>query len=75
MSSIVETHCHHGASGTKIPKLSSLNPIQAGLFWNHIGGGKQIEEKQKGGAQCVHIVAPPSVSPLFVVQLPLNLAC
>ena len=39
-----------------------LNPIQAGLFWNHIGWG--------GG----HIV-PPSVSPLFVIQLPLNLAC
>ena len=37
-------------------------PIQAGLFWNHIGWG--------GG----HIV-PPSVSPLFVIQLPLNLAC
>ena len=34
-----------------------FNPIQAGLFWNHIGCG------------------PHSVSPLFVVQLPLNLAC
>ena len=40
---------------------SNFNPIQAGLFWNHIGWG---------GTLC-----PPSVSPLFVIQLPLNLAC
>ena len=40
--------------------VEELNPIQAGLFWNHIGWGG-------------HIVPP--VSPLFVVQLPLNLAC
>ena len=36
------------------PKVN-VNPIQAGLFWNHI--------------------VPPSVSPLFVIQLPLNLVC
>ena len=41
--------------------ISILNPIQAGVFWNHIGWG---------GGQIV----PPSVSPLFVVQLQLNLA-
>ena len=37
----------------------NVNPIQAGVFWNHIDWG--------------HIV-PPSVSLLFVVQLPPNLA-
>ena len=35
-----------------------LNPIQAGVFWNHIGWG--------GGGD--------NVSPLFVVQLQPNLA-
>ena len=44
-------------------KKIGLNPIQAGLFWNHIGWE---------GAHCA---PPPSVSLLFVVQLPLNLAC
>ena len=39
--------------------LDQFNPIQAGVFWNHIGLG--------------HIVSP-SVSLLFVVQLPPNLA-
>ena len=34
-----------------------INPIQAGLFLNHI------------------VPPSPPVSPLFVVQLPLNLAC
>ena len=33
---------------------SNLNPIQAGVFWNHIGFG---------GTLC-----PPSVSPLFMNQ-------
>ena len=37
---------------------SYLNPIQAGVFWNHIGWG-------------VHCA--PSVSPLFVVQLQLGM--
>ena len=36
-----------------------INPIQAGVFWNHIGWG---------GTLC------PPVSPLFVVQLQPNLA-
>ena len=36
----------------------SINPIQAGVFWNHIGWGHNV---------------PPSVSPLFAVQLQLNL--
>ena len=39
--------------------ITLLNPIQAGVFWNHIDWN--------------HIV-PPSVSPLFVVQLQPNLA-
>ena len=39
------------------PGTDKVNPIQAGVFWNHIGWG--------GG----HIV-PPSVSPLFVIQSP-----
>ena len=42
---------------SEVSYLNGINPIQAGLFWNHIGW------------------APPCVSPLFVVQLPLNLAC
>ena len=37
-----------------------FNPIQAGVFWNHIGWR--------------HNVPPPLVSPLFVVQLQPNLA-
>ena len=41
-------------------QIRSFNPIQAGVFWIHIGWG----------AQC----PPPSVSPLFVVQLQPNLA-
>ena len=51
-------------SGQMVKSLgrSIINPNQAGLFWNHIGWGG-------------HIVPPPSASPLFVVQLPLNLVC
>ena len=40
-------------------KAIVINPIQAGVFWNHIGRG--------GG-----YIVPPSVSPLFVIQLPPN---
>ena len=48
------------ASGSMLQNIQKqLNPIQAGVFWNHIAWG----------ALC-----PNSVSPLFVVQSPPNLA-
>ena len=47
--------------------LPFINPIQAGLFWNHIGWGGHIVSSPS--------VIPPSVSPLLVVQLPINLVC
>ena len=40
--------------------VATFNPIQAGVFWDHISWE----------AHCA-----PSVSPLFVVQLQPNLAC
>ena len=53
------TSAHGMGVGTKPLGMDSLNPIQAGVFWN----------LYRLGAHCA-----PSVSPLFVVQLQPNLA-